>query len=563
MPQVCYLELDDEITGAIARLRAVRDSAAILVVPAGSRIATSRINFKLLVREANERKLNLVAVSDEPSVRALAISAGVPAYDSISSAESALRTFDEQDRQLAERVGRTRSRSTKKVVDDKTQLMLTLPTNPKTPDAEANERPVDWVIPRKTPSVTPRPMATRAAGGETPPSAANGGRRIPRVGPVPIVAAIVLLLFLAGVGYGAYLFLPTASITLRPNTAELQAAPFTVVADPNVAVADPSTGVVPAEWVDVPLTVTGQFTSTGLTTQETRATGVVRFRSENTLNDVPILQGTVVATQDGLDFETTEAAVVPRANFATSTPGQVDVPVRASRPGPSGNVTAGAITELSPSLGSQLITVRNPDPTDGGRRTEVRTVSQEDFDSALAALNGQLSGALTTKLADPASVPRGLTVFAATARMGIVQPDPAPETLVDSEAESFSLNVSSTATVLAVNETLVDDVAEQRLRSQLQPGQQIVGDAVLPTRSEGAVSGETVAFQVSPSARVFAQPDQQALLSGVRGKSISDARQILAAYGMVDIAIWPEFIDRLPDQTARISLVVVTPGPQP
>ena len=561
MAPVCYLELDDEITGAIARLRQLSETEAILVVPAGSRIATSRINFKLLAREANGRKLNLVAVSDEPSVRALAISAGVPAYDSISSAESALKTFDEQDRQLAERIGRARSRSTKKVVDDKTQLMLTLPTNPKAP--EAKERPVDWVIRRKTPGATPSPVAPPALEEDKPVAAAAGARRIRRVGPVPIVAAIVLLLLLAGVGYGAYLFLPTATITLRPTTAELRPAPFTVVADPNVAVADPVAGVVPAEWVDVPLTVTGQFTSTGVTTRETRATGLVRFRSENTLNDVPILQGTVVATQDGLDFETTEAAVVPRANFATSTPGQVDVSVRASRPGPSGNVTAGAITELSPSLGSQLITVRNPEPTDGGRRTEVRTVSQEDFDAALVALSAQLTGSLTTRLADPTSVPRGLTVFTATARMGTAQPDPPPETLVESEAESFALNVSNTATILAVNETLVDDVAEQRLRSQLQPGQQIVGDDITPTRSEGTVSGETVAFQVSHSAQVFAQPDQQALLSGVRGKSISDARQILSAYGMVDIAIWPEFVDRLPDQTARISLVVVPPGPQP
>jgi hypothetical protein len=65
-----YLEPDDEITGAIARLRAVTDGEAIVVVPVGSRIATSRINFKLIVREAAERKLNIAAVSDEPSVRA-------------------------------------------------------------------------------------------------------------------------------------------------------------------------------------------------------------------------------------------------------------------------------------------------------------------------------------------------------------------------------------------------------------------------------------------------------------------------------------------------------------
>src|SRR5262245_51126807 len=102
----CYLEADDEITGAIARLRNVRDGEAVIVVPHGSRIATSRINFKLLAREANERRLNVVAVSDEPAVRAMSTSAGLPAYDSMPAAEKALANFREQDRKLAERLGR-------------------------------------------------------------------------------------------------------------------------------------------------------------------------------------------------------------------------------------------------------------------------------------------------------------------------------------------------------------------------------------------------------------------------------------------------------------------------
>src|SRR5205814_8050857 len=92
---VVYLENDDEITSAIARIRAVSEGDAIVVVPPSSRIATSRINFRLLAREAAERRMNVVAVSDEPQVRALAISAGLPAYDSIGAAERALATFSE------------------------------------------------------------------------------------------------------------------------------------------------------------------------------------------------------------------------------------------------------------------------------------------------------------------------------------------------------------------------------------------------------------------------------------------------------------------------------------
>jgi hypothetical protein len=104
---VCYLEVDDEITSAIGRIRAVRDNELVIVVPPGSRIATSRINFKLLAREAAQRNVSAVAVSDEPQVRALAVAAGLPAYDSLASAEQALASFRDQDRRLAERLGAT------------------------------------------------------------------------------------------------------------------------------------------------------------------------------------------------------------------------------------------------------------------------------------------------------------------------------------------------------------------------------------------------------------------------------------------------------------------------
>lgn len=575
---VCYLEIDDEITDAIARLRAVRDGKAVLVVPPGSRIATSRINFKLLAREATERSLKLVAVSDEPSARSLAISAGLPAYDSIAAAETGLKSFEQHDKQPERRSLRPRARPAKTRVDDRTQLMLTLPTakdgeadhDPATPE---RARPVDWVIPRKPEAITggAPPAGTTTTthsaihAGVTgrPAAEVRASRRRRRVGAAPIIGAVVLLLLLAGVGYGAYLFLPTATITLRPTTAEVRPEPFAVVAEPNVAVVDAAAGVIPAEWVDVPLSVTGQFTSTGITMRETRATGIVRFRSENTVNDVPIVQGTVVASDDGLQFETTEPVVVPRANFSTSTPGQIDVPVRAARAGPSGNVAAGEITEVPESLEALLVSVRNREPTDGGRRLELRTVSQEDFDTAVASLDGQLGASLTAKLADPTAVPRGLTAYPATAQLGVRQPEPPAETLVESEAETFTLTLSSTATVLAVNEALVGEVTEVKLRQLLHPGQQLVADSVLSNHSPGSANGATVVFEVSPSARVFAQPDQATVVADVRGKSISDARQILSAYGMVDIAIWPEFVDRLPDQAARISLVVVTPSPQP
>ncbi len=87
---VCYLDVDDEITDAIARLKGARDGRVVVVVPPGSRIATSRINFKLLAREADVRGLVVLFVSGDAGVRALAGSAGMATAASVAEAEVAM-----------------------------------------------------------------------------------------------------------------------------------------------------------------------------------------------------------------------------------------------------------------------------------------------------------------------------------------------------------------------------------------------------------------------------------------------------------------------------------------
>src|ERR1700690_4210890 len=88
---IAYLDPDDEITNAVARLRASKDVRVALVLPTGSRIATSRINFRLLAHEALAHTRRLALVAAEPGVRAVAISAGLPAYATVVEYEAALQ----------------------------------------------------------------------------------------------------------------------------------------------------------------------------------------------------------------------------------------------------------------------------------------------------------------------------------------------------------------------------------------------------------------------------------------------------------------------------------------
>ena len=588
---ICYLEVDDEITTAIGRIRAVTDGEAVIVVPPGSRIATSRINFKLLAREGHERRLNVVAVSDEPAVRALAISAGLPTYDSLVAAEEALANFREQDRKLAARTGRGPGESPPPRAKRAQAETLVLP------GLLVEAQPVEGKSRRESQSVTalgegqPGPLdAGLSAGpsvgatddvatsaGATSAGATGAGamplpgvteeRRVarrrgrPRTLPIAPVAVLVLLaLLFAGVAYGAYVFLPTATIVLRPVTTELRPEPIRVTADTGVAVVDVAEGVVPAERIELPILVSGAFPSSGTDVRETRATGTVRFRSENTLNDVPVPADTRVSTPNGVEFVTRRTVTVPHADFASGTPGTVEVAVRAVRAGPRGNVEPGAITELPQALAGQLITVRNPEATSGGRRIEEGVVTEGDYSAAVASLTGQLDAALAASLSDTESIPRGLTAYAETARVTEARPEPQAAAVVGEVMPTFSISLRAVGQVVAVNEGLVDEVAAARLRAQLTGDQQVVGDEVPTSHARGQVADGRIVYEVSASAMVYQAPDSATLIGEVRGKTVGEAEAILSRYGMVEITMWPEFVDRLPEQNTRISLNIAPPS---
>ena len=85
---ILYLDIDDEITSAAARIRSAEGRRVAVVLPYGSRVATSRINFRLLSRDAltHEKRLSIVAA--DAATRALAASAGLPVFASVAEYEA-------------------------------------------------------------------------------------------------------------------------------------------------------------------------------------------------------------------------------------------------------------------------------------------------------------------------------------------------------------------------------------------------------------------------------------------------------------------------------------------
>jgi hypothetical protein len=509
-----HLEADDEITAAFGRLRSLSQQRAVLVLAPGSRIGTSRINFMLLAREAEERGMTIAAVSDDVQVRALARSAGVAAFDSLGLAQEWF-------------AGGSRGVTLERGVSSEPSVATTAAAEP--------------------------PARRRGAGRD---ERSGGGLRRRLIGVA--IAALVLAAVVGGGAWAAWFVLPTATITLRPPLGTEGPISIGISADPNVAVVDATAGVVPARRVELPLSVNGTFSATGVKVTQTKATGRVRFESENTAAEYRIPSGTVVATPGGVQFETLAPVTVPKAVFSTKTPGRVSVDVAAVRTGPGGNVAAGSISVLPSGLRDGLLSVTNLAATSGGSRTEEPQATQQDYDQARASLAEQIPAALAAALADPANTPPGLTIYPASAVAGEPSAQPAESDVVGAQGAQFSLNLTVTATVLAVDETLVDQLAADNLRAGL-PGDHVLVGAVNASHELVGASPSAIHYRAQASGRSYLQPPTQDLMAQVRGRSIYETRAILSPYGAVEIDIWPGFVDRLPDQPTRLTLNVVPP----
>ncbi|MDP2349831.1 MAG: baseplate J/gp47 family protein [Chloroflexota bacterium] len=557
MATIVYLEPEDEITSAATRIRTAGGTRVGLVLPFGSRVATSRINFRLLAREAQASGRRLDIVAPDTSARALAASAGLPVFSSVGEYEAALEMSDE----IAG------------IVDEPAATTAATTSAPAL-GAAAEPAPVERFRPRaRVPALDPAQQAeldeivarSRQATEDRP------RRRGPGVG--VIISFLVLGLAVIVSVTAAAVVLPSAEITVTPRIELVGPISITVTADPAASAVDPGTRVIPAQTLEIPVSATGEFTASGKRVEETRAQGGVRWTNCDPSDSYTIPKGTLVRTTSGVAFGIDEQVFLPVAPILA---GNVldcqtsEVSVTASKSGPAGNVDAGAIRVIPASYNRNLIKVTNAAPTTGGVHTEFPKVAASDVEAALKALRADIEAQFAVEVENPERVPAGATVFPETAVAGDPIPNVDPATLVGQELKTFTLGMTASGTVLAVDASPVEAIAEAQLTSAITPGYQLVEGSIRIEVGEGTVTEGLVDFPVTGSARQLRPLDAAALEREILGLSEADAVAALAPYGEVAISLWPGWVTSVPtlDQRVTVSLAepvdsVPTPTPTP
>lgn len=568
MATIIYLDTDDEITTAAARIREASEPKVAIVLPTGSRLATSRMNFRLLAHEALEHHRDLSIVAPDPAARSIAASAGLAVHATVGEYEASIapasipptvgpsKTIGGSDPEAAEDAAASADRS-----GTRGGIAARAVTTPGQLPTEASGPGPDRPVQGPSPGGPP-PAETRArSGAASLPVApairqrrAAAGRRWASIGVVLLLAVLAVL---AVVGY---VVLPSATIVVTPQSATLGPKEFPIRADPNATAVDATAGVVPASRLSHDFVARADFPATGLRVVAARATGTVRFTSLNTVGPVRIVVGTQVSTLGGQAFVTQSSVIVPRATVSgtTITAGHAAVAVVAAKAGLDGNVGPGEISRGPDSLVVQQVSVTNPDPTSGGARQEFTRVSQKDIDAALVQLRKQIQDQFGLWVQAPDGQTAGTTVFPTTAVLAAIVMSPDPSTLVDIEESTFQLDATSSGTVLVVDAAIVRQVATDQMggSGSVPAGHTLVAGSVTAVVGAGVPDGDIVDFRVTVTALTIPTLDAAALTAEVRGKPVEDARRILSRYGTVTIDTWPGFVTTIPTLDARLQLTI-------
>ena len=168
-------------------------------------------------------------------------------------------------------------------------------------------------------------------------------------------------------------------------------------------------------------------------------------------------------------------------------------------------------------------------------------------------------------------MPEGTTVFPETAVMSDLATDVDPASLVGKEVATFTLSMTGTGTVQAVDATPIEAIAEERLASSISDGYELVPGSISVDVGEGSVVNGVITFPVDGTAKQVQPLDAASLERMVLGLPKAEAEAALATVrGRRDRAS-PGYVTSVPTMDSRVTLVIndavdagpaeATPGP--
>lgn len=359
-------------------------------------------------------------------------------------------------------------------------------------------------------------------------SGARSPLRVPKRLLLILASIIALFAILFGVAY----LTTTSTVQVAVATQDYPYTVKLVLSDKNAS------GTVDAKLKKNTFTKTAPEPATGTTIQPSgNATGKVSFENTGTAS-VRIPSHIIVATNNGVKFETTANALIPPQE---SRP----VPIQARNQGVSGNVPAKSITVIpaesltsivqetqSPQVTEDslktTLTVSNPEATAQGDAHEVPAVTQTDLDNAKKDLDNQVQADIDAWVQQQGK--NALVGQPVKTDDALTNP-PTPDTPAPDSTFPASISVTVTALVAPVNDArdMIKDQLDKAVKADQKFGQAftIVDPQTIKIDLTQQKPGDGNTVTVPTIGKVGPNLDIDDLKNSIKGKPLSDAQAIV------------------------------------
>ncbi|HSW85546.1 MAG TPA: hypothetical protein VLF79_02965 [Candidatus Saccharimonadales bacterium] len=556
-----YIDIDDEITGIIDKLKGSPSKVVALVLPKRASVFQSIVNMKLLKRAADSSKKNLVLITSEAGLLPLAGAAGVHVAKTLSSKPTiplAPALTDDSEDTVDEDAGQ----SDEVPIDGATPVGLLAGAAALTPPpAEGGVETLEL-----DDDIPPEAATKPPAGGRSfDPPKSKGKKdkklKIPdfdRFRMLLVVGALILALLISGIIF-ATVALPKATINIKTDATSVDAN-LGLNLSTTAKTLDLPNSVIPAKLASQQKSYSQQAPTTGQKNNGNKASGAVTLT--NCSGDNILLPSGTGLSSGGNTFITQQTVNVPDSVYSKDgschNNGHANVDVIAQNGGTSYN---GANSFTVAGYSSSNLSGTPSSTISGGTDNIVQTVNQNDINTAknkIPATDESVKKALETQLKSQGLYPLSATYTAGTP---VVTSSPA----LGQVGNTVTVTEMVTYTEFGVKQEDLNKLIDDNVNNQIDPSKQKILDRGLAKAVYNVDSINNTSAQITLSTKVTAGPDlnindikQQA--AGQKAGAIKASLSSNPDVTNVDVKLSPFWISSAPKKTSRITVHIAKPA---
>ncbi len=541
---VIYIDVEDDITAIIGKIKASSEKIVALVPPKRVGVLQSAVNLRLLERMAKNADKRMVLITNNQALIGLSAVAGIPVAKNLQSkpelAEIPVLSVDDGE----------------DIIDG---AQLPIGELEKTADvADDGNAAVNIAI--RGMNIDDKAVSVAALGAMATKKMAKvkNGAKIPDFNSfrkklfIGIAAGLLLIVFLVWATW----FAPAAKVIITARTTP--ASVNTVATLGGNAATDVAKGMIQSTFQQTKKDVSVDFDATGTDTVGDKSTGSVVFRNCDTSSQVTVPSGTYISAS-GKNYIIQASAVVGAASFAggscsvagTSSATQVVAADIGS------DYNAAPSTQFLVSGYSSQMTARTTAGLAGGTSRDIKVVSAEDVQKASAALVEQPSDQIKAQLVK--LVPSSQVVIDDSFTIDRAPAVSVPAVGAEATGKA-KLTSSTTYTLTAIAKSDLEIYLKANLEKQIagKNNQRIYDNGISKVKLSGYTkTGDTSTVNIVSTGQIGPKIDEAAIKEQVKGKIYGEAQSILQqidGVSNVDVKFSYFWVRTVPNDVKKITI---------